>query len=72
MMESTSGDYFGKKAGAVWKALKENGPMGIAGLKKKTGLAERDAYAGLGWLGREGKIRIIGDRPMNYKFSLIE
>ena len=52
MMETSPADYFGKKAGAVWSALKENGPMGIAGLKNKTGLTERDAYAGLAWLGR--------------------
>ncbi len=72
MMDTSVEDYFGKKAGAVWRALKENGPMGIAGLKKKTGLAERDAYAGLAWLAREEKIRIAGERPMHYKFSLVE
>lgn len=62
--------YFGTKAGAVWKALSSNGPMTIAALKRKTRLDDGEIYSGLGWLAREGKLKIIGDRPLHFKFTL--
>lgn len=63
-------EYFGSKAGVVWKALSENGPVTLAVLKRKTGLANGDVYVALGWLAREGKIKIIGEKPLHYKFAL--
>ncbi len=63
-------EYFGKDAGIVWDSLNRNGPMTISSLKRATKLNEKDLYGALGWLGREGKIKIIGDKPLFYKFAL--
>ena len=68
----TAEEYFGKKAGVVWQALKEGGEMSISNLKLETGFSERDLYSGLAWLGREGKLGISGERAMHYKYSLVE
>ncbi len=64
--------YFGEKAGVVWSALKENGPLSIAVLKRRTRLSSNELYAALGWLARENKIRIIGAHPLKYRFLLNE
>jgi len=63
-------EYFGKDAGTAWNALKKNGPSTINGLKRATKLGDRQLYGALGWLGREGKIKITGDKPLFYKFQL--
>ncbi len=63
-------EYFGKKAGIVWEVLHEHGPLRIVDLKRKSGLEEAEVYAALGWLGREGKIEIIGEKPLLFKFKL--
>jgi hypothetical protein len=63
-------DYFGAKAGIVWQALSKNGALNIARLKRETRLSETEVYAALGWLAREGKIEIVGIKPLFYKFAL--
>jgi hypothetical protein len=63
-------EYFGTKAGIAWQCLKEFGPLTIAQLKRKTKLTDSELYAALGWLGREGKLEIIGDVPLLYKYKL--
>lgn len=65
-------EYFGKDAGVVWKALKEKGPASVAVLKKRTKLSDKEVYGALGWLSREGKVRIDGSIPLLYKFALNE
>ncbi|MFH0971477.1 MAG: winged helix-turn-helix domain-containing protein [Candidatus Micrarchaeota archaeon] len=62
--------YFGAKAGIVWQCLKENGALTIAQMKRKTKLTDSELYAGLGWLSREGKIEIVGEVPLLYKYKL--
>ena len=49
-------ELIGTWAGLVWNALNENGTMGVKGLKKATKLKEKEIFAALGWLGREGKL----------------
>lgn len=50
-------ELFGANAGLVWSSLSKAGRMSIKELKKETKIkAEKDIYAALGWLAREGKI----------------
>ncbi len=62
--------YFGEKAGGVWSALDKFGPQNVAQLKRRTGLKDSELYGALGWLGREGKIQIVGAVPLHFKFAL--
>ena len=50
-------ELIGTNAGLVWNALNENGKMSIKALKKATKIkAEKDVYAAMGWLAKEGKL----------------
>ncbi len=48
-------------AGQVWNALDTNGTQGVKAIKKATKLKEKEIYAALGWLAREGKVNITDD-----------
>lgn len=48
---------FGENAGLVWNTL-ANGKQEIKALKKATKLNDKEVYAALGWLAREGKVEI--------------
>ena len=43
-------EVIGTWAGQVWNALNESGKLTVKGLK------EKELYAALGWLAREGKV----------------
>jgi len=50
-------ETIGNNAGLVWNALNESGKMSTKELKKATKIkAEKDLYAALGWLAKEGKL----------------
>ena len=49
-------EVIGTWAGQVWNALNESGKLTGKGLKKATKLKEKELYAALGWLAREGKV----------------
>ena len=51
-------EVIGSWAGRVWSALNESGKLTVKAVKKATKLKEKDLYAALGWLAREGKITI--------------
>ena len=51
-------DGIGSWAGLVWEALNASGMLTVKGLKKATKLKEKELYAALGWLAREGKVCI--------------
>jgi hypothetical protein len=51
----------GETAGAVWTILAENGPLSTAQLIKKVGQPRDTVMQALGWLAREGKLRIAGE-----------
>ncbi len=52
-------EIIGNNAGLVWNTLSaSNGQTGKS-LKKATKLKDKDLYAALGWLAREGKISIV-------------
>ena len=46
----------GTCSGQVWNALNESGKLTVILLKKATKLKEKELYAALGWLAREGKV----------------
>ena len=49
--------YIGSNAGLVWNALDKLGKMDVKQLKKVTKIStEKDVYAALGWLAKEGKL----------------
>lgn len=49
-------EKIGINAGAVWTYLDAEGKKTLKEIKKATKLTEKDMYAALGWLAREGKI----------------
>ena len=64
-------ETIGLWAGAVWNALNENdGALGMKALKKATKLKEKELYAAIGWLAREGKVS-IDDAEADFTVTLI-
>lgn len=50
-------EEIGTNAGKVWNALHDGGKMSLKALKKATKIkTEKDMYAALGWLAKEGKL----------------
>lgn len=60
---------FGEKAGAVWRALNQNGPSNITNLVKTTSMSREEVFSALGWLGREDKI-LLEQKGREMIFSL--
>lgn len=54
-------DTIGMNAGLVWQALDAAQAMGVKQLKKVTKLKDKEVFAAIGWLAREGKINIDVD-----------
>ena len=44
-------------AGLIWSAL-QGGELNVKAVKKATKLAEKDLNLALGWLARDGKIKL--------------
>ena len=52
-------ETIGLWAGAVWNALNDaNVSLTVKGLKKTTKLKEKEVFAAIGWLAREGKVNV--------------
>jgi len=49
-------EKIGINAGKVWTILDENGRQNVKEVKKAAKLTDKDLYAALGWLAREGKV----------------
>ncbi|RNC64171.1 winged helix-turn-helix domain-containing protein [Proteiniphilum sp. X52] len=49
-------EQIGINAGKVWTILDAKGRQNVKEIKKATKLADKDLYAALGWLAREGKV----------------
>ena len=52
-------EKIGTWAGLVWNALNENKVLGNKEIKKVTKLKDKELYAAIGWLAREGKLNIV-------------
>lgn len=66
MNVATIGSY----AGLVWQALNEADALGIKQLKKITKLKDKEVFAAIGWLAREGKID-VQENPEDEKELII-
>ena len=51
-------ETIGTNAGTVWTALNTADALGIKQLQKIPKLKDKEMFAALGWLAREGKIEI--------------
>ncbi|MBN2330403.1 MAG: winged helix-turn-helix domain-containing protein [Candidatus Aenigmarchaeota archaeon] len=67
-----SDEFFGAKAGKVWKVLHGADSKTLTQLQKSTGLTLKEVSVGLGWLAREGKIRLVRSGNSQVKFKLVE
>ncbi|MBO4942900.1 MAG: winged helix-turn-helix domain-containing protein [Muribaculaceae bacterium] len=54
-------ETIGMYAGSVWVALNNADALGVKQIKKMTKLKDKEVYAALGWLAREGKVTILPD-----------
>ncbi|MBJ2184890.1 MAG: winged helix-turn-helix domain-containing protein [Muribaculaceae bacterium] len=63
-------ETIGTNAGTVWTALNTAEALGIKQLKKMTKLKDKEVYAALGWLAREGKIEMAPD-PQDEKDYIV-
>ena len=63
-------DTIGMNAGALWEALNQAETLGVKQIKKITKLKEKEVYAALGWLAREGKVTFATD-PNDEKELLV-
>lgn len=52
-------EKFGINAGKLWTLLDEAGTQNVKDLKKAAKLTDKDLYAALGWLAREGKVTLV-------------
>ena len=67
-------EVIGTNAGSVWVALNTADALGIKQIKKITKLKDKEVFAALGWLAREGKIAIDVDPEDEKEFvvSLVQ
>lgn len=67
-------ETIGTNAGTVWVALNEAEALGIKQIKKITKLKDKEVFAALGWLAREGKVNIDIDPAdeKEYIISLVQ
>ncbi len=64
-------ETIGENAGIVWSTLNNQGaPLTIMELRQQTAIPEKDLYAAIGWLAREGKV-FFGVRDGNSVVSLV-
>lgn len=63
-------EIIGQNAGSVWVALNTADALGVKQIKKITKLKDKEVFAALGWLAREGKVLINTD-PKDEKELII-
>lgn len=63
-------EQIGTNAGKVWTILDEKGRQNVKEIKKTAKLNDKDLYAALGWLAREGKI-VLDSEEKDIFVSLI-
>ena len=59
-------ETIGTWAGEVWNALNGNGELNLKQLKKATKLKDKEVFAAIGWLAREGKVN-VAENPTDAK-----
>jgi hypothetical protein len=51
----------GAAAGTIWQYLDKHGETTLSGLKRGAKLSEQVVLLGVGWLAREGKLKLVRD-----------
>jgi len=64
-------DQIGQAAGKVWGFLASNGPATSSGIQKGIGAKDALTNQAIGWLAREGKLRVEGGKRAQ-KFALVD
>lgn len=66
-------ETIGTWAGLVWNALNETEVLNLKQLKKITKLKDKETFAAIGWLAREGKIdvRTNPEDEKDFLFTLV-
>lgn len=66
-------ETIGAWAGLVWNALNETDVLSLKQLRKITKLKDKEAFAAIGWLAREGKIDVQTnpEDEKEYLFTLV-
>ncbi len=59
---NTVNEKIGEVAGRVWRQLRAHGAATPPALAKSIGRSENEIHLALGWLAREGKVRVDGER----------
>ena len=54
-------EKIGIDAGKEWTKLEEEGRMNVRSLRNDIKLTERDTFAAIGWLAKEGKLTLEKD-----------
>ena len=54
-------EKIGIDAGKEWTKLEEEGRMNVRSLRNAIKLTERDTFAAIGWLAKEGKLTLEKD-----------
>lgn len=54
-------EEIGTNAGQIWQELAKADAMGVKQLKKATKLKDKEVFAAIGWLAREGKVNVNND-----------
>ncbi len=67
-------ETIGTWAGLVWNALNGADVLGLKQLKKETKLKDKEVFAAIGWLAREGKIatQTNPDDEKDFLFTLVK
>ena len=60
-IEAMNVEVIGNNAGLVWQALSTADAIGVKQIKKMTKLKDKEVFAALGWLAREGKVNLDTD-----------
>jgi hypothetical protein len=63
-------ETIGLNAGLIWNALNEGNTLSVKQLRKATKLKDKEVFAALGWLAREGKVAIDVDAKDEKEFSV--
>ena len=63
-------EVIGTNAGALWQALTTAETLGVKQIKKMTKLKDKEVFAAIGWLAREGKVNVAPD-PQDEKEILV-
>jgi hypothetical protein len=61
--ETNLADKIGRDASKLWDILHNYGDIDVTYIPKLAEVSERDAYSALGWLAKEGKLKVKNVKP---------